>query len=502
MAESMRGRGGGEDGGRIVPDIRLSWDDREDLLQQVAQVFPNEQAAEQVLRPLDYPRNQMPGWLGVGPEQWWAQVFVQFDNGIVAEPYRRLIASAVRRYRANPMFRQLADAYLNGSRASAAGGSPAATDVTPAVGSGTQAMCHVIVRASDEEERAAGMRVLRELGLDPVEVWATGHAVSYAVSSADPPTVRAALSRTNLGWTVVPPGQPDYLLATLFVQGPDGSRYRVIDAPAQQTFRNIASEVISEYDDGADISDASRPTVIDRVLADGTPERVNPDDTLHDAGIQDGDSLRVGFERRAGNVNPLDREDAMDRVRKQIDGYARSHPDVRVRANSATLPSEYEIDFTGETFLPGGDGRPPLRRVTQHTLLIQLGAEFPVTAPQVFWLTPIFHPNVFPNYDSEQARREPNLQGLVCLGVLAQSWHSSFHFGLLLQMLVDMGGYRNYDPTIQDSGDGHRHANYYDATAAEWARTHQAEIEAIGGTLIDPQVRTDHGYPNVIQRIG
>ncbi len=446
---------------------------------------------------LGFPRERLPLWADVRPDEWWQQVFVEFGNGIVAQPYLRLISEALERYSANRVFLRLSDRYGIG----AATHRPAASG-----GDDPQQRCHVIVRIGEETGHADVLGELSRLGLGPEEVWSTAHAVSYEVASADAEHVRETLRQTSLGFLVVPPGRPDYLYSELFVQGPDGSQYRITDAPAQQTFRDIADGVVGHYEGDAETPDAStQPTVIDRVLEDSPPERVNPDDTLHDAGVQDGDALRVGFERRAGAVNPIDREDALDRGRKQLLSYAQSRPDVSIRANSVTLPTEYEIDFTQDSFQPPEvrDGGPT--HISRHTVLLTLGPEFPATAPHVFWLSPIFHPNVFPNYDCEQLRDQPNMQGLVCLGALADSWSPSFDLGQLLQMLIDMAGFRNYELVQLTPGMGGErpqvHANFYDGTAARWALAHQAEITAIGGASILPRSRRKREYPNVIERI-
>lgn len=212
-------------------NARLTRQDREDLLREIAVVFSVEPAAHRLLRSLGYPPDRWPGWTSTNPEDWWAQVFVELDNGIVAEPYRRLIASAVRVYRANPTFARLAHTYLGHQT-----GAPVAHP--------RSAESLVLVRASDERQRAEAVRVLRELGLDPV---------------------------------VTAPKRPDDL------------------------FGDVASGMIGEeYGGRARPSDVDRPAVVDRVPPAGTPERVNPDDTLHDAGIRDGDHLRFGFEARAG----------------------------------------------------------------------------------------------------------------------------------------------------------------------------------------------------------
>jgi hypothetical protein len=62
--------------------------------------------------------------------------------------------------------------------------------------------------------------------------------------------------------------------------------------------------------------------------------------------------------------------------------------------------------------------------------------------------------------------------GLVCLGVLADSYKPGLHFGTVCQMLVDMARFQNY---ALDEG--------YNEEAARWAASDEGQraILAIGG---------------------
>lgn len=158
--------------------------------------------------------------------------------------------------------------------------------------------CHVIVQASAEEIRRDAEEELSELGLDPREWWSTSHAVSFRVNSGDTERVRARLRQTSFawtssGWTVVPPGEPDYLIRALYIEGPHGRQFRITDAPAQQALGTVAADVIEQY--GQDLPGAGRPPVIKRAGREGQEHRLDPDGTLHGSGIRDGDWLRVEF---------------------------------------------------------------------------------------------------------------------------------------------------------------------------------------------------------------
>lgn len=535
----------------------MSREDWQALRDTIANVFDHEVAAGNVLERIGFPRDQRPTWSG-NSGVVWAQVFIALDKGVIQFPHRELLGAALTVYPFNPTFRELGERYgvtaanaplpaaettaeaaadepaSDGSsteeaagerarpRAQRAGGAQraprrTAAEETEATEAATEAAgevagaaaddyrtCHVIVRAGSEEERKAAAQVLAELDLHPRDVWATAHATSFRVSSADASKVRGLLDPTGMSWVVVPAGANDYLIRELFVSGPDGRRFRLIDAPAQQTVADVAAGIVDQY--GPSFSGRSRPTVMDRVLPDGQGQRLPPDSTLHDAGVRDGSSLRLGFEATAGAVNPMDHQDALHRMRNQILHFAKSRPDMAVRGTPLSLPTNYEISFVQRSFgppaQPDGDPVP----VTKHVVQVQFRTDFPETPPLVFWISPIFHPNIWPQYDCEAARRHPLRQGLVCLGALAASYTPSLSFADLCQTLIDMAAYRNYTvqlPTGVVAMDGSEELadDYYDRAAAEWAYLHQAEIKAMGGSPMIRRSGISKPYANAIEAV-
>ncbi|EIV94373.1 effector-associated domain EAD1-containing protein [Frankia sp. QA3] len=533
--------------------IRLSVDEVEDLRDEIARRFANQSAAESLLRRMSLPRDQRPVWTsGQSPGEWWDEVFELLDSGVIDDPWRRTLRGALRVYRYNSVFVELAEGHgliepagppadLDGADdddsdddgaenggadadddsadnggtdnggaenggAENGGAENGGADYDGAAFSATDeqfAACHVIVRASSEQDRVHAAGVLAEHGLAPAEVWSTAHAVSYQVDSADVTAVRAILDRTDLSWTLVPPGVRDYLLSAVYVTGPDGRRFRLTDAPAQQTVGNVAGTVIEQQYGGAS-ADRRRPTVIDRDEGNGQVRRLDPEQTLHDAGVQDGGHLRVAFEATAGAINPLDRRDALVRVRNEIVTFAAGHPGFEVRGLPPTLPTEYEIEFTQRSFAPPAVTGGEPGENDRQTVLIQLGAGFPETPPFVFWLSPIFHPNVFPNYDCPQLREKPYREGHVCLGVLAESYRSSMNFGELCQLLIDMAAYRNFslfEETGRHDQDGSAevHVNFYDRTAAAWVFDHADRVAQLRGRPLDDGPRPRSGYANVVE---
>jgi hypothetical protein len=528
-----------------IVEIPFAPEERDDLIREVAAVFNEAAGANSILDRIGFPPGGRPTWTGITPDQWWAQIARQLGYGIVAAPNRRLLEAALRVYAHNQVFRGLALRYglilPNGSGPTPVpeareirlepepvvvepepepvpvpvpvpvSETPSAPPVVenearpmPAAGEAS-ATCHVIVRASSEDARAEAGTVLRVLGLDPQDVWATAHAVSYRVSLADVREVRRLLDTTQLGWTVVPPGVSDYLLRELYVQGPDGRRFRLLDAPAQQTVGNVAAEIVDQY--GPAFADRARPTVVDHVESDGKGRRLDPDHTLDQAGVRERSFLRVGFQATAGAVNPLDRQDALSRVRNELLAMAGTRPDLVVRGAPPTLPTEYELEFTQRSLRASPqDGGEPVE-IDRHVVLIRLPPDFPEKPPIVYWLTPVFHPNIFPSYPCDLSREYPMRRGLVCLGVLAEEYLPGMDFGDLVHTLIAIAAYRNYalfEPTgdVRPDGLPEVRGNYYDPIAARWAVANQDRIAAMGGALIWGQQRRSPEYHNVIEIAG
>lgn len=509
MATAETSRPPGDEGGGPVADIVLSEDERYELLDGISAAFRRPADAERLLLMIGFPRGSFPNF-DQDVTRAWNEVFVDLENGILRRPpYRTILLGALRVYQDHPVLRPLAARHglVDGGRPRA---DPEPADPTPirADQPAEQAapppeVCHVIIRANSEEERQNVERLLRELGLDPREVWSTGTAVSYRTAVTQPGEVRGLLDGTELGWTVVAPGAPNYLYHAIYVEGPDARRFVVRDAPAQQTVGNLGGEVLA--DQYPQPGDRSVPITVDHVGADGETRRIDGDATLHDAGVRDGDTLRVGRQTNAGSVHPDVHRAALERARNQLREFARHNPGFRVRANTSRPPTEYELRFRQPSLGPGPyEGAEP-EPIEHHIVLVVLGPEFPRQAPVLWWETPIFHPNVAPNYGDGLRTRQ--LAGKVCLGLLAEEWQPGRDFGELCQMVIDMAAFRSYglfretgryaaDGTPEVAGD------FYDKRAAEWVWRNQERIRQMGGQVKTAGRRRRVEYPNVIEPLG
>ena len=360
----------------------------------------------------------------------------------------------------------------------------------------------VYVRLTEEESRQKALQLFRDGGFGARLMASTNFTSLYALSDATVADIESLMADTDLEYTAFDADGPAYLLPSLLVQGPDGRSFRFTDTPAATRVADIAADVLQEYPDGG-----RRMTVTDRVQPDGQGVRLDADQTLHDAGVRDGDRLRVGYQTNAGAVNPSMRDDALVRAGNEIRAFALHHPRIGVTADAPERAAMYELEFDQPSFGPppatGGEPVP----LNHHVVQIELGPDFPVLAPQVFWITEIFHPNVYPNYDCEAARSRPAFRGLVCLGELAEAYQPALDFGRLCQTLLDIAGYRNYsvlEPTgrvvVRNGRPVEDYAgNTYNVKAGLWALTHQDVIGSIGGMRIASLGQTRPRFRSLVE---
>lgn len=481
--------------GGSQPDYPLTQDQVDHLMRTIAHVFSTEDRAMLLLRTVRFPGELIPGWSNSGtPLNFWSLIFEDLGHGTIDAPYRRLLAAARGIYARQSDFSDMESRFEQAAAqqqpAPAPGPGPGPQQTTAPQQAPAPA-CHLVAWLDSDEERTALESWLSEQGLDPRREWSTVSSLSYRLGEADPHTLdRLMRTRRDFPWAVVPPGDPDYVLRFLHVEGPDGRSFRFNDVPSATPVGSVAQELVDQYTEG--LPGGDQPTVVDHVGAGG-PRRMNPESTLGDEGVTEGDRLRVGFQRRAAAVNPLDRRDALFRVRNQLAAYAAAHPGFLVVPNSAALPTEYDIEFTQPGFGPpevAGEEPPD---ISVHQLSIVLPPDFPIVAPRVRWLSDVFHPNVYPTYESEPLRERPYARGLVCLGTLAESYQPSMDFGELCATLEDIAGYRNYSvfvpagEAVDDvTGQPLLRGDYYDRTAALWTISPrgQERILKIGGVPV------------------
>ncbi len=190
-------------------------------------------------------------------------------------------------------------------------------------------------------------------------------------------------------------------------------------------------------------------------------KRLNSGQTADQAGLHDGDILRVFSESIAGAVDERVRMRALVADHRDMEELAEWNKHITFKANTTHAPTKYTVTFDCfgfEALLE--DGHKP-KTTDHHQMEIILDADYPRMAPRVRWLTPIFHPNIKPD------------NGAVCLGVIMDRYTPGLGVARLVTMLLEMAQYRNFDQY-----------NPMNKTAAQWAAdpAHHPYIEKIGGS--------------------
>jgi hypothetical protein len=440
--------------------------DRNVLIQKLSERYDSRIAALPLLAKIGVPTSRLPNFEAVPAGQWWDQVLRQMDLGLVENGLANLLEKAAAEYPGDPFFRRfLNQRDLPDNRVRVTGNIRLKLPADL-----PQDVIFEIIKRAKEVAQGGGDFDLT-LGTPGSEY------LHFAVSGVSPEqleTTRAQCQRLLDEYgqggaaTIEPYHFADYYTDPLLAEGPDGQRFGLDGVRASTTVKDVARGVMNNYHD--DWPTASKgPTagqrqqaVVDRVTSDGTT-RLDPRATLHDAGVRPGDTLRVAPERTAGAVNPLMREEALARVRVQVLAHAAANPGFDVQADSTVAPTEYLFRFPANGFAPPPSPGEPPRPVGDHEVLVDLPPDFPIKAPQAWWQTEIFHPNVDPK------------SGWVCLGALQEHYRPGLDFGELCKMLVDIAAYRTY--TLEE---GHN------PEAAQWALSDEGQeaIERAGGLSV------------------
>ncbi|MBV9448171.1 MAG: hypothetical protein JO345_19990 [Streptosporangiaceae bacterium] len=304
-----------------------------------------------------------------------------------------------------------------------------------------------------------------------VRGWGEGVAVEYQTSEVRP-----------------------YLLRRIVVSRADNTRFELRNVPSTTVLSEIARAVLQHTDDSAGSASGRRGrvrTTIHRVRPDGNADRLEPAHTLSAAGLQDGDELRLDTEATAGRGTALWRTSVL-RARAQIHQYASKHPKfVIVETDDVNLPTRYTVEFPARGFAPPLDLETwPLspRLQSEHRVTIMLPARFPVAPPLAVFESEIFHPNVL------AVQKGPAPKGFACLGAVTDAYRPDMDFGQLCQMLVDMAGYRQYEPRDMSEEDSE---GYLNRPAARWASSEpgQQRIADRGGLRLAEVSGKDDGAP-------
>jgi ubiquitin-protein ligase len=248
----------------------------------------------------------------------------------------------------------------------------------------------------------------------------------------------------------------------IFVEATSGSRFEA-EVPCGTKLSKLAADFYeSQRWPLQDDRGRGQRAVVELVNPDNPDDtkRLNGDVDICEAGVQDGDTLRIFPESIAGAVDANARLTALIADHNDMRTLCERNPRITFTANRSHAPDEYTVTFhytSFEELLPSSPE--PSKRET-HTVRIVLRDDYPRSAPIALWQTPIFHPNI----------RQSD--GLVCLGALAENYLPGLGLAKVVTMLAEMVQWRNFDAF-----------HPFNQTAADWAAdpTHWKYILAIGG---------------------
>lgn len=138
-------------------------------------------------------------------------------------------------------------------------------------------------------------------------------------------------------------------------------------------------------------------------------------------------------------------------------------PNFIILPTQGDHPIEYRVILQCRGIEAVQDGNVVYRN--EHHVLIRLTPEFPLDAPEVMWLTPLYHPNIFPP--------------LTCLG---DHWYPGWSIAEMCRALHDMAQYKTF--------------NIYDPLNKEAARWVEQRLDSGEGEIITREERAGSDDPN------
>ncbi|MEM7578396.1 MAG: ubiquitin-conjugating enzyme E2 [Cyanobacteria bacterium P01_A01_bin.80] len=456
---------------------------RNGILNEFAALFHDETTANLLLDLIDFPAGRRPQFPNNSNTlSYWREICQQITSGILPEgmDVQTLIDEAVGMYPSNRVFSQY---HSDRTEDNSDNNSPQAnsnTSETPTVAN-NNSLFNLLIQGRDDANNvlASVQAIARAQNIlsDNITLRFSGNGVILLGFNDCSSETIASLSGTletilqagqnQVEVSVLTEDPQPYLISRIFVEGPDQARFAIEDVPSDTTVGQIAKGVMADAYDPKMFQDSrgrERGVVVDRINSeDGSTERLDQDQTLHEANIQEDDALSVAPEATAGAIHPQLRQEALARVKNEIMAYSQAHRGFQVSANNHLAPTDYLLKFHAPGFAPPNVLGEEPQLIDIHEVYLALPGQFPMKAPEAFWQTPIFHPNVDP------------VSGLVCLGDLGDRYRPGLDFSKLCQLLIDIASYQNY--AVEEG---------YNKEAQEWAISEQGQIaiEKRGGQCI------------------
>jgi hypothetical protein len=243
------------------------------------------------------------------------------------------------------------------------------------------------------------------------------------------------------------PTQDPGMIRVLFIEGTSGEQFES-RVPIGTRIDQLAGDFFESQDwqthDGQGHAQRAVVELVDRDKRDRT-QRLRGDHTVEQAGLRDGDIIRIFPEAVAGVVNENARLRTLIQDLNGMRELTEWNRRISFEGTPENAPTKYlvRLDYPGFARL---EGAKPIRTTKPHEVEIFLSADYPRTAPIVRWKTEIFHPNIHPEHRG------------VCLGVLMERWLPGMGIARLVTMLAEIAQWRNFDIT-----------NAFNKEASEWA---------------------------------
>jgi hypothetical protein len=243
---------------------------QEDLAKVLAELFGQRTSASSILADVGFPSHRIPTMQN--PIEFWEPIAADFAHGVVPGGLAQLAETASHSYPENLELRRITRALREVE--------PSSYEVLTLVGSDRYDDFLQLVRAR----------------IDPgAEILAVSPR-TCAVLIGDPPPLEEvhSIREATSGWGEVRLQLRRYAfrpaaLESLLVRHTDGQAFELRGLPNTTQVRGIAEALADQYP----TPDEPHDLVLERVGPQGTPHRLDPNQTLHDAGILDGDELRL-----------------------------------------------------------------------------------------------------------------------------------------------------------------------------------------------------------------
>jgi ubiquitin-protein ligase len=424
------------------------------VLDIIASTYTDENNAALLLDKIGFPENLRPPFSE--PVFYWRTVCMHISKGRTQGGFEDLLIRSLDIYPFNQPIRN----FLNTKH----------IDVPAEKGRGTNINIYEPEGAqlSDDQLTALLRTAVNQAGISAqIEIsFRIRNHISIFINSVTPQVVHFQQQLQNIlpmGYEASILSQdslPDYLIRQFYVEGPDQRRLLYTNIPASTSIQDIGNSVSQYYGQAwpENTSGNPRNATIDVMRPNGISERINnPLATLHESGIQENTVTQVSTETTAAHINPQIREQALVRVRNEVEAFCKKNSTITMEKNYPTLPTLYILTFTANGWaMPRHSSELPSPQ-TRHQVSIFLGANFPLRAPEVHWQEPvIFHPNVHPK------------TGRVCLGDLEDCYQPGLNMEHLCQTIIDVADYINYQPD-----------SCLNPEAGQWAKSQEGQSEII-----------------------